>query len=203
MRRTKEEAARTREHLLDAALLCFRTRGYSATTLDDIARQAETTRGAIHWHFGNKAELFNTLVRERYERAATIFREVYALGGSSLQQFRHLLMRWLTYAEEDSDFRTVLELLLLKTEAAPELAGGMQEKIRGQRFSLEYFAGLIRKGMAEGEIRAEINPEIAALAALGMINGVTSIWLMDPLAFSLKSIAQEAVDLFLQGIVKA
>ncbi len=49
MRRTKEEAAITREHLLEAALLCFRTKGYASTTLDDIARQAGATRGAIHW----------------------------------------------------------------------------------------------------------------------------------------------------------
>ena len=69
MRRTKEEAAITREHLLNAALVSFSARGYSHTTLDDIARQAGTTRGAIHWHFGNKAELYNTLVREGYARA--------------------------------------------------------------------------------------------------------------------------------------
>lgn len=201
MRRTKEDAAITREHLLDAALLCFSTKGYASTTLDDIAKQAGTTRGAIHWHFGSKAELFNTLVRERYERAATIFRDVSVTGASPLQQFRQLLLRWLTYPEENADFRTVLELVLLKTAVTPELAGGMQEKRQGQRFSLEYFAALIRKGIATGEIRQEVNPETTALAALGMVNGITGIWLGDPTAFSLKSLAQEAVDLFLKGLV--
>ena len=203
MRRTKEDAAITREHLLDAALQCYSTKGYSATTLDDIARQAGTTRGAISWHFGNKAELFNTLVRERYKQAAGIFREVYASSGSPLQQFRQLLIRWLTYAEENTDFRIVLELILLKTEAAPELAGGMQEKIQGQRISLEHFAALIRNGIDAGEIRPEVNPNTAALAALGMVNGITSQWLLDPTAFSLKSMARETIDLFLQGIVKS
>ena len=201
MRRTKEAAAETREQLLNAALVCFRRQGYSATTLDDIAGQAGTTRGAIHWHFGNKVELFNTLVRERYERAAAIFSEAYTLGGKSpLQQFRHLLIRWLRYAEEDEDFRAVLELLTLKTEVGPELSGGMQEKVQGQRRSLAYFASLISKGIAAGEIRPEVKPDTAALAALGMVNGITSLWLLDTAAFSLKGIAQETVDLFLQGI---
>ncbi len=201
MRRTKKDAAITREHLLDAALRCFSTMGYSATTLDDIAKQAETTRGAIHWHFGNKAELFNTLVRERYKRATTIFRDVSISEKSPLQQFHQLLIRWLIYPEEDSDFRTVLELVLLKTEVAPELVGGMQEKILGNRLSLEYFAALIQRGIAAGEIRSEVNPQTTALAALGMINGVTSLWLLDPTAFSLKAIASEVVNLFIQGIV--
>lgn len=201
MRRTKKDAAITREHLLDAALRCFSTMGYSATTLDDIAKQAETTRGAIHWHFGNKAELFNTLVRERYKRATTIFRDVSISEKSPLQQFHQLLIRWLIYPEEDSDFRTVLELVLLKTEVAPELAGGMQEKILGNRLSLEYFAALIQRGIAAGEIRSEVNPQTTALAALGMINGITSLWLLDPTAFSLKAIASEVVNVFIQGIV--
>ena len=108
MRRTKEDAALTRAHLLEAALKCFQEKGYVGTTLDDIAQKAGTTRGAIYWHFGNKAQLFNTMVRERYARAATIFQEAFASGESPLQQLRRFLIRWITYAEEDSDFRAVL-----------------------------------------------------------------------------------------------
>lgn len=201
MRRTKEAAAETREQLLNAALICFRRQGYSATTLEDIAKQAGTTRGAIHWHFGNKVELFNTLVRERYERAATIFSEAHKLGeGSPLRQLRHLLIRWLSYVEEDEDFRAVLELLTLRTEVGPELAEGLQEKVQGQRRSLAYFASLISKGIAAGEVRPEVKPDTAALAALGMVNGITSLWLMDMTAFSLKNVAPETVDLFLQAL---
>ncbi len=201
MRRTKEAAAATREQLLQAALHCFRSQGYSATTLDDIARQAGTTRGAIHWHFGNKVELFNTLVRESYARASAIFSEIYATGERSpVLQLRQLLIRWLSYAEEDADFRAMLELLTLKTEIGPELATGLQENVQGQQRSQAYFADLIRKGIAAGEIRPEVKPERAALALLGMINGITSLWLMDSSAFSLKEIAQDTVDLFLQGI---
>ncbi len=203
MRRTKEAAAETREQLLNAALVCFRRQGYSATTLDDIARQAGTTRGAIHWHFGNKVELFNTLVREQYERAAMIFSEVDTLGeGSPIQQLRRLLIHWLSYVEEDEDFRAMLELLTLRTEVGPELAGGLQENVQGQRRSLEYFASLISKGIEVGEVRPEVEPDVAALAALGMVNGIISLWLIDTTIFSLKDITQDTVDLFLHSIRK-
>ncbi len=203
MRRTKEAAAETREQLLNAALVCFRRQGYSVTTLDDIARQAGTTRGAIHWHFGNKVELFNTLVHEQYARAATIFSKIHELGeGSPMQQLRQLLIHWLSYVEEDEDFRAMLELLTLKTEVGPELMGGLQENVQGQRRSLEYFASLIRSGIERGEVRPEVEPNTAARAALGMVNGITSLWLMDTTAFSLKGIAQDTVDLFLHSIRK-
>lgn len=202
MRRTKEDAALTRAQLLEAALKCFQEKGYVSTTLDDIAQKAGTTRGAIHWHFGNKAQLFNTMVRECYAPAATIFQEAFAPGERPLQQLRRFLIRWITYAEEDSDFRAVQELLQLKTELVPELAEGMQEKIQGMRASRDMIASLIERSIALGEIRPEINAQTAALAALGMANGISSLWLMDPTSIELKVVAQESVNLFLQGLTR-
>jgi AcrR family transcriptional regulator len=200
MRKTKEDAAITRARLLDAALLSFHAKGYTATTLDDIASQAGITRGAIQWHFGSKAELFNTLVRECYQRAATKFQDIYTQGGTPLQQLRQVLISWLSYPENDSEFRTMLELVILKTEVSPELAEGMQEKIQGNRSSVHFFVQLIQQGIAAGEIRSEVRPEVAATAVLGIINGMVTLWLLDPASFSLKSYAEETIDLFLKGI---
>lgn len=202
MRRTKEEAAVTRTRLLEAALQSFHTKGYAATTLDDVARQAGITRGAIQWHFGNKAELYNALIRESYQEAATAFKEIYSFKGTPLQKLRLTLIKWLSYTEEDTKFRTMLELTMLKTEVSPELAEGMQEKIQGNQTTISSFAALIRQGIEAGEVRPDVQPEVAATAALGLINGVTSLWLIDPAAFSLRDTAQETVDLFLRGIAR-
>src|SRR4030095_12404804 len=61
-RRTKEEAQATRERLLDAAELLFQSQGVSQTTLQQIAQAADATRGAIYWHFKDKADLFNAMM---------------------------------------------------------------------------------------------------------------------------------------------
>jgi TetR/AcrR family acrAB operon transcriptional repressor len=53
-RRTKEEAAATRESILDAAEQLFVKQGVSRTTLQHIATAAGVTRGAIYWHFNDK-----------------------------------------------------------------------------------------------------------------------------------------------------
>ena len=202
MRRTKEEAAVTRARLLDAALASFHTKGYSATTLDDIARQAGITRGAIQWHFGNKAELYNTLVGESYQKAGAAFKEIYDAEGTPLQKLRLILIKWLGYAEEDAQFRSMLELVILKTEVSPELAGGLQQKTQGNRATIAFFADIIRLGIQAGEIRPDVHPEVAATTALSLVNGVTSLWLIDPTAFSLRDSAEETVEIFLRGIAR-
>ena len=62
MRRTKEEALATRNGLLDAAERLFLEQGVAGTSLNDIAVAAGTTRGAIYWHFRDKADLFNAMM---------------------------------------------------------------------------------------------------------------------------------------------
>src|SRR5574343_1079464 len=78
MRRTKEDAQHTREALLDAAELVFAQRGVSRTSLQDIAKAAGMTRGAVYWHFKDKSELFNAMM----ERTASPMEE-------SLQALAH------------------------------------------------------------------------------------------------------------------
>jgi TetR/AcrR family acrAB operon transcriptional repressor len=61
-RRTKAEAAATREALIDAAEEMFMAHGVARTTLEQIARHAGMTRGAVYWHFKNKADLFRAML---------------------------------------------------------------------------------------------------------------------------------------------
>ena len=61
-RRSKEDALATRHSLLDAAEHVFLAQGVAGTSLNDIAVAAGTTRGAIYWHFKDKADLFNAMM---------------------------------------------------------------------------------------------------------------------------------------------
>ena len=64
MRRTQEEAEKTKSDLLAAGLKVFSKKGYQATRLNDIATAAKVTRGAIYHHFGGGEQ--RALELERY-----------------------------------------------------------------------------------------------------------------------------------------
>ena len=61
VRRTKEEAQETRNRILDAAERVFVERGVGRSSLNEIATAAGVTRGAIYWHFQDKADVFNAM----------------------------------------------------------------------------------------------------------------------------------------------
>ena len=68
-KRTHAEALETKKNILAAAHRVFSQKGFAKTSLSDIAREANVTRGAIYWHFENKSELLASLIEEEATRA--------------------------------------------------------------------------------------------------------------------------------------
>lgn len=200
MRRTKAEAEATRDMLLDAALAVFSRKGYADTRLEDVAQEAGVTRGAIYHHFGGKVELYRALVEERFSRANRIWEEASQQDGTPLQLLRRMMVRSLRYLEQDEDYRAVQELVIFKTGNLTELAESMAMKQEGTRQLVAYFTQLIEQGKDAGEIRPDVVPGDAALAAIGLLNGISLIWLLDPDQFSLAEKAESIVDSHLKGI---
>lgn len=64
MKRTKEEAQKTREQLLLSAKKLFTEKGFYSTALTDIVQSAGLTRGAAYWHFKNKDEIYIAVVQQ-------------------------------------------------------------------------------------------------------------------------------------------
>lgn len=51
-----------RERILSAALECFARDGFDRARVDEVARRAGVSKGAIYWHFPDKASLFKAVV---------------------------------------------------------------------------------------------------------------------------------------------
>jgi len=200
MRRTKEEAAVTRETLLKTALSVFSANGYSATTLEDIAREAGLTRGAIYWHFGSKAELYNTLLQQFSARGAIIAEQAIAEGGSVLEVLRRVFVRQMVLVEEDEEVRAVVELALFKMELSPELESGRQQQIRSGKQLIAQIADAVQQGIERGELRADLDAADIARAFLAFQNGAIQLWLVAPEAFSLKASAEAFAGIFIAGV---
>lgn len=67
-RRTKEDAEKTRQIILQTALDTFCEKGYSKATFDEIAKRINLTKGAIYWHFRNKPDLLSAIIQEAFTR---------------------------------------------------------------------------------------------------------------------------------------
>ncbi|MCR8631342.1 TetR/AcrR family transcriptional regulator [Paenibacillus radicis (ex Xue et al. 2023)] len=70
MKRNKEETTETINKIIDVARSYFTKHGYADSTLEDIANEAELTRGSIYHHFRNKKGLFHVVLESVQKEVA-------------------------------------------------------------------------------------------------------------------------------------
>jgi AcrR family transcriptional regulator len=69
-RTSAAEAARTARRILEAAEARFAADGVAGAAIDDIARDAGVTRGAVYHHYGDRRELLRAVVADLHARVA-------------------------------------------------------------------------------------------------------------------------------------
>jgi len=201
VRRTKEDALATRNSLLDAAELLFQARGVSRTSLNDIALAAGTTRGAIYWHFKDKADLFNAMMeRVTLPLEQTLQRVGAAEGADPVEEIRGALLDALRKTATDEQTRRVFEVATHKVEYVDELMAVQQRHLKVRNECLARTEQALHKAVQHRGLRLPIPVATAALGLHVMIDGLIQNWLLDPEAFDLVTTGRRALDTYLAGL---
>jgi TetR/AcrR family acrAB operon transcriptional repressor len=192
---TKEEALETRSRILDAAEDVFHTKGVSQTTLHDVAVAANVTRGAIYWHFKNKADLFDAMFeRVRLPIEAMGINSVTEEETDPLGQLRSICLFIFQDTVRNPRSRKVLDIVFHRCEWVDE-AGPIPSR---QRVWFEQGTANIQRligfAVARGQLPSDLDVNLAAVTLHAMIDGLLNNWLFSPGSFSLDSEAERLVD---------
>ncbi len=201
VRRTREEALATRQRLLDAAEVVFHTRGVAGTSLHDIAQQAGTTRGAIYWHFKDKADLFNAMM----DRVTLPLEATFAEVGRDpeadpVPAIRRAIVDALKQTANDDRTRRVFAVATHKVEYVDEVQAIRQRHLRIRGDCIDNMARGLRLAARQ---RGTPLPVPAATAAHGLhalVDGLIKNWLLAPDGFDLVRGGARAIDTYLLGL---
>lgn len=200
-RRTKEEAEATRERILDAAEQEFQQRGVSGTSLEDIARAAGVTRGAIYWHFRDKAALFEAMMdRVVLPLETEMLRASDPAVADPLAQVRLATMGALRAAVEDEQARRVLEIALHKVEYVDEMQGVRERRIACLVDRIGHLASIFERAQAAGQIRLALPAAAAASGLHALVDGLLQNWMLDPGSFDLVVNGEALLDAYFRGL---
>ncbi|MFN3374987.1 MAG: TetR family transcriptional regulator [Burkholderiaceae bacterium] len=201
VRRTKEDANATRHSLLDAAETVFHERGVSRASLHEIALTAGATRGAIYWHFKDKADLFNAMmdrVTLPLEQACGEFDN--CAGLDPVQRLRGVMRVLLEQVATDAHTRRVFEIALFRVEYVSELVGVRDRHIAA---SLAFTETIARDfALAEQALGRPLpmSADAAATALHALFDGLIRNWLLTEGGFDLRAVGRGACDTFLRGL---
>jgi TetR/AcrR family acrAB operon transcriptional repressor len=200
-RRTKEEAAATRDGILDAAEKLFVEQGVSRTTLQHIATAAGVTRGAIYWHFDDKGALFNAMM----ERAILpLEAEMQVLDQAEsddpLVDLRNHMLAVLDRTVNDPSARRVFEIATLKVEFVDEMNAVRQRRKDNMANWMTRAERRIRLAADKGLLARHVDASRVALALWIMIDGLIRNWMFDPQDFDLLALGKCVIDPYLEGL---
>jgi len=200
-RRTRKEALATRSRILDAAERVFSRRGVSRTSLDDIARAAGVTRGAIYWHFKDKADLFGAMLgRVALPMEEMLQRTSEAAGDDPLAHVRGRSVAVLRKVAGDARARRVFDVVAHKCEYVDEMAA-VRRRINGMRANcLAQLESGFRNAIRRGLLPASVEPRSAAVGLHALVDGLITNWLVDPKYFADARAAERIVDRYLEGL---
>lgn len=186
MRRTKEEAEKTRQTVLEAALTLFSRDGYSLTTLSRIAREAGCSRGPIYWHFQNKDDLYEAVLGYSQEPLESLVDECWNMVDRPVAAMEHFLGQWLSLLANDRRYRQSFEILLNKTELTDAMSRTLKRERALTRSIVALFGELAGKALEQGQLKSDEQPGDLGLLCYTFLMGITQTWLFAPGLFSLE-----------------
>lgn len=203
-RRTKAEAESTRAAILDAAEVLFYQHGVSRTTLEKIAAAANVTRGAIYWHFQNKADLFNAML----ERVRLPFQHMLEALDNNItdepfEQIRQLYISGLQLIAGSEQHHRVLTIVFHRCEYIDELNPAVNAQDQLDEQAVTVLQRAFERAAAAGTLRDGVSPRLAAMSMHMYVGGIISHFLLKPQQCDLRQHAPALIDTMLQGLKQA
>ncbi len=197
MRRTKEEAEQTRTAILEAAVDVFTDQGVARATLEQIAKAASVTRGAVYWHFKNKTDIFMALHDELHKPfIQDLVDGLENTNDDPLDSLKQLCCELVIRVEDDPYLRRILSLFLLKCDYTGNLQVCQEKTFQARQEKSDTLAKFFEKAQQNGTLAKELDPHTLTRALSCFFRGIVHEYLENPDQFSLKQEAPKLFDVF-------
>jgi AcrR family transcriptional regulator len=191
--RTEKRKRQTRRKIISIAMELFQRQGFQATTMDQIATEADIARKTLYNHFPVKEAIVDAFVRE----------QSMDLAKTNLQNLDR-------YLDTSSRLLAALDTAYAWVETNPELTGiclgyrmknmwcsnGSENRETGTQGLM---GEILRRGQQAGEIRTDIPVKLLVLQIDMLRGSIVADWLRDSKKFKLREEIARIVDLFLNG----
>ncbi|KIO50204.1 TetR family transcriptional regulator [Nitrosospira sp. NpAV] len=181
VRKTKENAELTRQHLIQAAREVFLTRGVSRTTMEHIAIQAGVTRGAIYWHFSNKIALFQAMREQVFLPLIDRMDDTLLVERSEdpLACIENFLCGTIQVLMDSIETRQIYEIMMIKCEYVDEFATVLQQILSNCSGIEEKLKLVYERARAREQLHASHDPSQLATDTHLFFIGLLHMWVKD------------------------
>ena len=201
-RRRRPDPERSRAEILDAAFNLFASKGFVATTIDDIAEQAGVAKGLVHFHFKTKEDVFQDVIRRAIPK---LLHGVEAAGRDDGRSASDLLEDVVRQAYralvQETEARSILRLLIAEGRRMPKLGAYYHAEIVARGNAA--LSRIVQIGVERGEFDIELDDTVSHVL-LGPLIGAL-FWKMlfeDIEALDVDALCETHIRMTLRGLVR-
>jgi TetR/AcrR family fatty acid metabolism transcriptional regulator len=190
--------------ILDAAIKVFARKGYHGSRVSDIAREADIAYGLVYHYFTNKEEILRTIFEERWSGFLELVDEIAARETTAEDKLVSIAALMLNAYRLRPDWVKVLVLELQRSSRFAEPG-----QIRAVGLLFQSVARILRAGQETGELRSDLDPDVACYVFIGALEIVITSLVLDLIKIEEKApseseyylkVARTVVDIFLHGL---
>ncbi|MFD9354164.1 TetR/AcrR family transcriptional regulator [Streptomyces sp. NPDC060031] len=189
----------TRQKLYEAAVTLIAEKGFSATTVEEIAERAGVAKGTVYYNFASKNDLFEELLRHGVGLLTASLRtaeqETQARGGSRVEALDAMIRAGLVFIDRYPAFTQLYVAELWRTNRTWQ-----STLMVVRREAVAVVETVLREGVERGELSAEIDVPLTAAALVGMVLVAALDWQSFQSERSLDDV-HSALSLLLRGRV--
>lgn len=200
MRKTKAEAEKTRQQLLNAALEIFYRNGVANTSLQAIAEEAGMTRGAVYWHFKNKEDLFDALFAQNFLPFVQEMEQIFQLEGDAWDNLRHVLQQLLHLLENNETQRKFCSVIHSRCEQTGKNESITQLTRHYHQRSYLQLHRVLTYCRTQGSLPENTNIDLASIYLKSSITGLLHIWVLSPEMLPLSRVGTILLDIHLSNL---
>ncbi len=164
------QSEQTRQRIITAATHLFVRKGFSGTSISDLAKASGLTKGALYHHFENKDALFFAVIESvRQTWNKTVVRDVLA-SKNALTRLTTLVEVHTRLLSENKQICILLNGLIMEMDGVnPDFMAALQgvyEDLAG------FIESIIQKGQKAGQIRSDVDARLTAFNIVSMLRGI-------------------------------
>jgi AcrR family transcriptional regulator len=184
----------TLDDIVSAAAKVFRTKGYHAATVRDIAEEVGILKGSLYHHFASKEELLYLVVKEPIAQMYHTISEIAAADVPAAERLRQAIS---AHLEAFDRHYPHLFVYLRERESVKrrfrEMIGFSPKEYE------RCWQQILREGIENGEFRPDLDIQVTSYGMLGMLNWSYK-WYDPQGRLSVREVAEEFTSLALAGI---
>lgn len=184
-----------REAILRAAIRVFAHNGYFNSKVADIASEAGVADGTVYLYFKSKEEILHSIFDRSVEAALADGRKQLKEITDPREKLRRIALLHLEWLGADRDLAVVFQV---------ELRGSTKFMEEFSAAGFAEYLGLIRATIEEGQragvFRSELNPRVGAKIFYGALDEMATNWILSKRRYKLAPMADQVLDIFLNGV---